>query len=263
MRLERYIQVKKMLFIRAILALANDALSRVIFCERATDYFRNERGFGDVQQFSVVHDLLNIAYLFNMSEVVRNMVERDHMYSKDKWKNMVWTRAWDLEDVFWQVEFRTRGNLDLISRVSNNCKYLTWWYPSDKYPQTMSLCEVMAKFVCHASLLKADDVRFKNLNRSSRFCSHCDLSEEDNIGHLVLHCPHFQSQRNAMFEEIQAIRGNDESIFQNGRCDILGILLGKSVETISTVQMDEVWLTAARHITTMYNLSLRLRKGVG
>ena len=68
-----------------------------------------------------------------------------------------------------------------------------------------------------------------------------------------------------MFDEIQAIRGNDDSIFQNGRCDILGILLGKTVETIrlSVIQMDEVWLTAARHITIMYNLSLRLRKGVG
>ena len=57
----------------------------------------------------------------------------DHMYSKGIWKGMVWARAWDLEDVFWQVEFRTRRHLDLISRISSNCKYLTWWYLSDKY----------------------------------------------------------------------------------------------------------------------------------
>ena len=66
-----------------------------------------------------------------------------------------------------------------------------------------------------------------------------------------------------MFDEIQAIRGNEESIFQNGMCDTLGILLGKTVEIRSVDQMDEVWLTAARHITSMYNLSIRLRKGVG
>ena len=102
----------------------------------------------------------------------------------------------------------------------------------------------MAKFVCDASLLKADDVRLKKLNRSSRFCSYCDLSEEDNIGHLVLQCPQFQDQRNTMFEEIQTIRGNEESIFLNGTCDILGIPLGKAVEFLSVDQMDKVWLAA-------------------
>ena len=50
----------------------------------------------------------------------------------------------------------------------------------------------------------------------------------------------------------------------NSTCDkFLGILSGKSVEFLSVDQMDEAWLTAARHISEMYNLSMILRKGVG
>ena len=185
------------------------------------------------------------------------------MFSKFEWKKKVWARASDLEDVFWEVEFRTRKHLDIIRRTSSSCIYLTWWYLSDKYPHMMSMCETIAKLVCHASLLKSDDVRLRRLNRSSRFCSLCDLSEEDNVNHLVLQCPRLQAERNAMFVEIRALRPGNETIFENGTCDTLGILLGQPVERLSLDNMDDVWLTAGTHISHMYRQNLNLREGIG
>ena len=126
----------------------------------------------------------------------------------------------------------------------------------------MSMCETLAKLVCHASLLKSDDVRLKRLNRSSRFCSHCDLSEEDNVNHLVLQCPRFQDERNAMFVEIHSLRPGNETIFLNGTRDTLGILLGKAVNHFTLDSMDEVWLTAGKHISRMYRQNLNLREGI-
>ena len=42
MRLLRIVQIKKLLFVRAILALDEDNLTRRIFVERATHFFDND-----------------------------------------------------------------------------------------------------------------------------------------------------------------------------------------------------------------------------
>ena len=151
------------------------------------------------------------------------------------------------------------GHLDIIRRTSSNCMYITWWYLSDKYPRMMSMCATLAKLVCHASLLKSDDVRLKRLNRSSRFCSLCDLSEEDNVDHLVLQCPRLQAERNAMFVEMRTLHPGSETIFLSGTCDTLGILLGQTVEHLPLDNMDDAWLTAGKHISRMYRQNLTLR----
>ena len=74
MRLERFVQVKKMLFIRSILVLDDQTLSSKIFCERATVIFENGGQTMDVSGFSLVSDLLNTAAIFNLWNEVRNMV---------------------------------------------------------------------------------------------------------------------------------------------------------------------------------------------
>ena len=78
---------------------------------------------------------------------------------------------------------------------------------SDRYPQTMKSCEILAKLVCHASLLKTDDVRLKRLHRSARTCALCDLYEEDNVRHLVMQCPSMQTERTEMFNDLRNVEG--------------------------------------------------------
>ena len=189
MRLERYIQVKKMLFIRSIMTLDDQTLSRKVFCERATILYRRP-GLRDFDNsHSVVFDLLEVASTFNMHEEVKDMVERDRHFSKGYWKERVWARAWELEDVYWMVEFNLHQSLDLLHMVCYENRYLTWWAISDRYPQNISVCETLAKLVCHASLLKVDDVRLKGSSLASKFCTLCDLGQKEDVRHLVLQCP--------------------------------------------------------------------------
>ena len=155
------------------MTLDDQALSRKIFCERATVIFENEGHHLNETGFSLVNDLLNTADIFNLWDEVRNMVMLGHRYAKFAWKTKVWDRAWDLEDVYWRLQFNVCRSLDIIGLTSPDCRYLTWWYLSDKYPRAMKSCEIVARLVCHASLLKADDVRLKRLNKSDRVCNLC------------------------------------------------------------------------------------------
>ena len=192
MRLEQYIYVKKMLFIRSTLAHAEITLSKKVFCERAKVIFRNPGVHNFDEEYSVVCDLLKVAERFGLVEEVKNMVLRDQQYSKQSWNRIVWSKAWQMEDAFWLVECRIHSSLDILQGMGCGNRYLTWWYISDKFPNMISGCEVMAKIVCHASLLKVDDVRFKRATIASRFCPLCDLAQEDNIRHMVMECPRFQ-----------------------------------------------------------------------
>ena len=85
LRLERFLQVKKMMFIRAIMILDDQTLSRRIFCERANVILG--RGISEYGQhdYSVVHDLLKTASLFNLLNDEQNMVIRGHQYPKSVW----------------------------------------------------------------------------------------------------------------------------------------------------------------------------------
>ena len=145
MRLEQFIYVKKMLFIRSILIHNEPTLSKEVFCERARRIFRNPVGHNFDERYSVVSDLLRVANRFGLYEEVKNMVLRDLSYSKQIWNRMVWDKAWRLEDAFWQVEFRIHRSLDILDTMGCGNRYLTWWFISDKFPNLISLYEIMAK----------------------------------------------------------------------------------------------------------------------
>ena len=91
------------MFLRTILVMDDDALPKVIFCERAKFDFTHELiGIENVHR-SPVFDILNLCSIFGLSEEVRNMVERQHFYSKEIWKDKVWKRGWALEDTYWNI----------------------------------------------------------------------------------------------------------------------------------------------------------------
>ena len=260
MRLERYIQVKKMLFIRSIMTLDDQTLSRKVFCERATILYRRP-GFRDFDNsHSVVFDLLEVASTFNMHEEVKDMVERDRHFSKGLWKERVWARAWELEDVYWMVEFNLHQSLDLLHMVCYENRYLTWWAISDRYPQNISVCETLAKLVCHASLLKVDDVRLKGSSLASKFCTLCDLGQKEDVRHLVLQCPIFVLERESMFHDIRQLPNNLGINALRENEDALGILLGRAIDGYTIEQMEMIWLISGYYIDSMYRKNIRVKR---
>ena len=263
MRLERYVQVRKLLFIRSIMILDNEAISKRVFCLCATRAFNSLHNDAQVTCPSIARDLLKVARLFGLLSDVMDMVNGDHFYPKLLWKNKVLNRAWALEDVYWRIEIQSRRSLDLLRRIDSGCRYLSWWFLSDTHPAMMYMCENLSNIVCHASLLKTYDVRLKRLTLAAKFCKLCNLSAIDDANHLVMQCPALQVVKNQMFDEIRGIPDGTCALMLDHCDDVLSYLIGRQKVDFSIEQMVNIWKISGKYINVMYGMNLRSRKGIG
>ena len=109
------------------------------------------------------------------------------------------------------------------------------------------------KVITHASLLRSDDVRLKGSPLAARFCILCDLSEVDDVGHMVMSCPSLQPERDFLIEEIRVVQDGSGQLFLSSGCDILIVLLGRHVNGFTEEQMLIMWAISVKHIAHMYN----------
>ena len=202
MRLERIIQIKKIMFVRSVMVMMDDALPKILFCQRAQVYFLNQEYAKVNPHRSNVFDLLNVCDIFGFLDDIKRMIEKNHFYPKTMWKEKTWKRAWELEDVYWRIERLLHRNLDLLVNVSNETKYLRWWKLSDKFPEHVKKCETLSKMLCHSSNLRNDDCKLKGETRTHKLCTLCDNYAVEDVRHIVLQCPYFDVERNSMFEDI-------------------------------------------------------------
>ena len=263
MRLERIIQIRKLMFIRTIMVMEDSALSKIIFKERAARYFLNDGADRENPSNSTVYDLLNVSSLFGLLEEVKNMVERDHIYSKQKWREKIWRRGWNLEDVYWEIERHLHKSLDLLSRVNSPIRYIVWWGISDKYPILTAKCEIMTKILCHASILRDDDFRLKRQSRMQRMCTLCDQYAVEDARHFLLQCPFYQVERERMFFEISNVDISIDQAITDAGIDILYIVLGHSIEGVCDQFMEEIWIIILNCVTVMYLKNTQEKRGVG
>ena len=77
---------------------------------------------------------------------------------------------------------------DLLNRLEQKSMYLPWWNLSDTTPSLIDICETMARLICHASRLKADDQKLKNLTPSYRMCSNCSMYVVEDLFHIIMQC---------------------------------------------------------------------------
>ena len=261
MRIQRFIEIKKLLFIHSILSRDEFDMVKVVFINRAKYFFDNIEICESNEHGSPVYDMLNIAINFGIIEIVKNMVYRGHLYSRADWRERIWKRAWELEEVYWCIEARCHKSLELINKICVNSQYLVWWQISDRSHYLLKECEIMAKLLCHASLLRTDDVRLKRLPVASRFCPLCDHSAMDDTFHMVMQCPFLQDSRTRIFHEIERICDACEHEQINVNNDIFLTLMGKPAANFSIELMIAIWECSARHIANMY--LCKLRTGIG
>ena len=125
-RVERYIEIKKLLFVHSILSRDADDITKSVFIQRAKGYFNNIQVGSDNLHGSTVYDLLNTAYVFGIERDIQNMVFRGHLYSRAHWREKLWKRAWELEDIFWCIKSRCHRSLDMLSSVCHTTRYSIW-----------------------------------------------------------------------------------------------------------------------------------------
>ena len=210
---------------------------------------------------SVVFDLLNVANTFGMLADVINMVRRGLMWTKFEWKKKVWQRAWELDRRFWQVHTLCHQSLNLLSSICKVPEYLIWWQMADDNHQMMKRCETIVKLISHASLLKVDDVRLRGASSFSKFCVDCDLGVVDDIRHLVLQCPKWQTGRTEMMNEIENIPDGRGVALLNSQCDLVIALLGGIDNVYTYEQKVRILTISAECITNVYHE--KVKEGVG
>ena len=85
----------------------------------------------------------------------------------------------------------------------------------------------MAKFVCNASRLKADDHSLKNSTHGRRMCIKCDPGIEENVNHIIMQCPANDMIRNEMFDAILMLPNDVGRELLADTSQTLLLLLGK------------------------------------
>ena len=85
-----------------------------------------------------------------------------------------------------------------------------------RYSTKVIQCEVAAELVCHARLLKVDDVRFKSMNWSSRHCILFVLDDDAN-----------HDEGDAIFDNVRNIHDGSGIAALDEDDDVLAPILGK------------------------------------
>ena len=259
MRIENFIAAKKLIFIRTIAKMDDNSPVKNVLIYRSMSFSNNiEKGLDNIFD-SPVYNILKYAMCYGIMREVMGLILGTHMYTKKQWSNLVWSKAWQIEDQDWEFRSDFFKYTLRIDKVVGSVNYMIWWQISDKFPRLMKVCEVMAKLICSASGLKCDDYRFKHNVLSNQICSRCDLFEVENVSHILLHCPKNQ----AVMIDLQNELYNICPRLFNIDPDMLNIILGKNVPSIDFETMVEVWIAAGKAVSRIYFEILKSREGIG
>ena len=264
LRIETYIQVKKLLFLLSIICMEGGNRIRMVFSERLTAYLNDPVAGMNNRNQSPVFDILNTSIRFGLLGTVIDMsLGRIPVMPKKKWSDSIWSIAWKLDDSFWKSTVLLYNRNDLLLDTIGNPLYLNWCFLADNMHQHQRMCETMARLVCHTSRLKDDDFRLSGSSHSQIICTACNLGTRETIRHLVMQCPKNENLRIAMLAEIEEkVTGFTRISIQAPELVFLW-LMGKQAEGLNPEEMIRVWIIAGQHICRMYNSCIMSREGVG
>ena len=185
-RLEFFIYVKKLLFVRSLSMLKYESIYKRVFSHCMVDY-NNNREVCMVNEYkSPTFDILRVAEIFGLYDNVVKMMQGTKFFDKKQWKDIVWSHAWVIENHDWQIRAILFKNTKLLSATMGNVKQMIWWYVGDLHPELMCSCETMAKLVCKSSQLKCDNYRFKMDHAIRPYCDLCNDHALENVVHVVI-----------------------------------------------------------------------------
>ena len=264
LRIETYVQVKKLLFILTFLFMNDGSLLKRIFKARVTDYVQKNRTLKHNPHNSPICDMLDTSIRFNLLEDILKMTfGYAPTIPKKAWSKMVWDRARKLDDICWKSTAIIAEKTELLIATVGAPHYLTWWHIADNVPQCQAMCEIMARLICHASQLRDDDPRYKGSSPLQKMCQECDLGVIESVQHLVMQCPANEGYRIEMFNEIIAIDANFDERCNQSPGETYLWLLGKQIERLENDKMCDIWIIAGHYIAKMYKCRLSSREGIG
>ena len=261
-RIEYYIYIKKLLFIRSIAVLNDDSLYKSVFKSRMLKYEENPSVCKLNMYDSPIFDMLRISECFGLSSEVKGMVRGTKLFSKPQWKELVWQRAWNLEDQDWEYRSSLFKSTVNLKRIMSSVCLLIWWQLSDHQPNLMYQCETMVKIVCGASSLKCDSYVFKK-NNNSKYCDLCNNMAVENPEHMIMHCQYLHDIRMRMLDDISELELSTACPILKNSGDMFSTLLGNLPTDIHPDIGFAFLRIVAINVYDMYKTVLKNREGVG
>ena len=246
-----YIKARKLIFLRTIACMEEYFPLKGILTERVNN-FRPENG--DLKE-SPINQMLQYSVQLGLLEYVQNM-SNGRLLSKSAWEKLVWERAWECETVEWHDHMTNNPILSLVRLISPFPTYSIWWQISDYDHRYMRRCETTMKLLCHASLLRYDDCRLKNLPFGAHMCILCDNASYEDARHMFMQCEFHQRVREEMLNRIS-------NIANIAGQEVFRIIMGKFLEEWSFYDILPIWHISCTYISGMYKSVLEFHKEFG
>ena len=262
-RLELFIYVKKMLFIRTIAVMSDDSIYKRIFISRYLEYDHDMIRCTKNRLDSPTFDILRIASLFDLYNEVGNMLNGIAFFTKKQWKNMVLDKAWTFENQDWLVRTNLFISTKYINATVESVSLLIWWQVGGMSHELMVCCETMCKLMCRASELKVDCHQFKNNPLNRPYCDNCDEIAIENVEHLLMHCTFHNRRREMIYREIDDLERYYDTRILTPLENNLHTLLGKVTENANPEMMFHFCRIVAANVHCMYLAVTKNREGVG
>ena len=262
LRIEYFIYVKKLLFIRSITTLDDDVIYKRVFKQRFLQY-ESDPIKGRANEYnSPIFDMIRISEIFGVTNDIRCMLDGTKFYNKAQWREKIWQCAWDIEDQDW--DYRTmffRSTLNL-RKTMESVHLLIWWQLADQCPDMMYQCESMVKLLCRASNLKCDTHKSKNDPRNP-YCDLCKSFANENVKHVIMQCPNLAPIRDNMYLEIVSLETISGVQILANVDDYYAFILGKIPTTLRPEISLELLKIIAQYVNAMYQKVLKSREGIG
>ena len=84
------------------------------------------------------------------------MIQGTRLYCKKQWSNMVWAKAWSLENRDWKIRAGIFHVTKQINAIQDGVQIMIWWQIGDISHDLMNYVETMVKLVTRSSKLKSD-----------------------------------------------------------------------------------------------------------
>ena len=235
--------------------MQDDAICKRILRAKSTIYMDNPEVGVRNTNISPTYELLNVCTEFGILDMCYNMIQGGCHLSKSEWSNFIWNIAWNMED----KEYSDSKNDAIMYHVMEEPRFLTWWLMSDIIPSMVSTCEVMAKLVCDANLLKSSDYRLKKLSFSHKVCTACELGIREDIKHVVMQCPQYEGTRSEMCDVLKAINDPHVQEVLEEPLEFFPVIMGKHPANVPFESMFKIWMVSSQYITLMYRHAINAR----
>ena len=259
MSIDRYIQVKKLLFLRTILIAEENDICKRLLSTRTIDFANNLKAGRASENASPIFDLLNTSIQVDLYDTCMRMIVNGYYFSKQGWKEMVWKKVWFKEDDDCIIMYKQPHQNYLLFDITDTPYYLVWWIIADMFPRKTGMCEIMASLVCNTSLLKSSDYRIKKKSHSHKICTRCNLGIVEDIRHLLMQCPHFSQEMRYLYDFLNQARGDIAPRVANIPQNYFQIIMGKQPVYATFQDMVEIWLVTGECINKIYRCAIEGR----